>query len=361
MMIRLISFFLLLANICFGSIADSTIAHFTLGIRGDYGFVIAHRPALRPLQEEHVKGFEISIARISHGKNSWEHDFLLPEKGVTLAIFNLGNPERLGYGFAIYPYLDFPLSKKETNKLIFRYGIGLGWVEKVFDSEKNYKNAAIGSHLNGVIHFDLHYETELTKKSRLEIAAAITHYSNGAYELPNLGINIPTFNLAYTRFIGEKRLISHQQYTESLPNSSWNVYIGGGVKKIYPPQGKQYTAGVLSVLRSMPIKTKASWGLGADIFYDNSLSARLKNSEATLKGTSDDLRLGFYGAYEIHAGKTGLLFNMGYYAFTRWKGDGNIYHRLGIRQYFNKVFLCMNLKTHYARADFIEFGIGYKL
>lgn len=347
-------------NLIHAEIADSTNGRFAISVRGDFGFLIAHRPVLVPLQEQHITGFELSIARLSYGKEEWEKDFLFPEKGLTIAYFNLGSPKRLGYGIAIYPYLDFPFSNKKDNKFVFRYGIGLGWVEKVFNAESNYKNAALGSHLNGVIHFDLHYEKDLAASSRLEISAGITHYSNGAYELPNLGINVATINLAYTKFFGDK-IVLHKNILSTNENrkSEWNIYAGAGSKKIYPPSGKKYTAGVISLLKIIPIKRNNNWGIGTDLFYDNSLTARLQQRGETLKGNTDNLRWGIYGAYEIHVGKTALVFNMGYYLFSRWKEDGNIYHRIGVRQYFNHVFICMNLKTHYARADFVEFGFGY--
>ena len=179
--------------------ADSTIGKYSWSVRGDYGFLIAHRPTLQPLQERHIPGFEISLAKISSGAKEWERDFLNPNRGITLAFFDLGSRDKLGSGIAVYPYIDFPLSTKKDGRLIFRYGIGLGWVEKTFNSETNIKNAAIGSHLNGIIHFDLHFEKRLSALSILEIGAGITHYSNGSYSIPNLGINIATFNLAYIR------------------------------------------------------------------------------------------------------------------------------------------------------------------
>ena len=362
MNLRFLSFIILLFSVqhLSASESDSTSGKYSWSFRRDHGFLIAHRPALVPLQEKHISGFEISLSKISFGKNEWERDFLNPNRGITFAYFDLGSPDKLGSGFAVYPYIDFPLNKKNDWKLIFRYGIGLGWVEKTFNSNDNFKNAAIGSNLNGIIHFDLHYEKRLSKKSLLEISTAITHYSNGSYSIPNLGINVATLNLAYTRYFGERLAIDYTPSILKPGTSNWIVYLGTGLKKIYPPEGKQYNIGVASVSRMMTIGNKSKWGFGVDGFYDNSLSARLKKENSEMKGFSDDLRIGIFGVYEISAGKTGLLFNMGYYLFSRWKEDGNIYHRICVRQYFQKFFLCMNLKTHYARADFVEFGIGTK-
>lgn len=352
---------LLLFQNLFANEIDSTLGKYSWSIRSDYGFLIAHRPALQPLQESHILGLEISIGKISAGENEWERDFLNPARGLTLAFFDLGNTTKLGNGIALYPYIDFPLNKKSDGRLLFRYGIGLGWIEKIFNSSDNYKNAAIGSHINGVIHLGLHFEKRITPLSSADVGAAITHFSNGAFKIPNLGINVATFNLTYIRFFGDKKIINKIPLVQKERIKEWSVYVAGGLKKIYPPEGKQYQAGVVSFSHSQSIQNRSFWSAGIDAFFDNSLSVRITNANLESKGFSDDLRLGFFGGYEIRTGKTGLLFNMGYYLFSRWKEDGAIYHRICIRQHFGKLFLCLNLKTHYARADFVEFGIGTKL
>ena len=55
------------------------------------------------------------------------------------------------------------------------------------------------------------------------------------------------------------------------------------------------------------------------------------------------------------------MFNMGHYLYNGWKDDGNIYHRICLNYYFEKLFICLNLKTHYARADMVELGVGYRI
>lgn len=95
------------------------------------------------------------------------------------------------------------------------------------------------------------------------------------------------------------------------------------------------------------------------MFYDNSLLERIHRENKISAGSNANYRPGIYGSYEIRLGHIGMLINMGVYPYTKWKGDGNFYHRIGSRYYFDKLFLLMNLKTHYAKADFIEWGLGY--
>ena len=108
------------------------------------------------------------------------------------------------------------------------------------------------------------------------------------------------------------------------------------------------------------ISQRSDWGIGADLFYDESIQHRLILDHQTSTTNADNFRPGIYGAYQIAAGNLGLMFNMGFYPYSKWKGDGNFYHRICFRYYIRNFIVCMNLKTHYAKADFIEWGIGWK-
>lgn len=350
---------LLLSSFLKASDRDSTNGSWNIQLRGDYGFIIAHRPQLELLQEEHVKGFEITLARASSGNRDWQNIYNFPDYGITLAVFDLGSPTYLGKGLAVYPFVDFPLGKN-SGRLHFRYGMGLGYVEKIFNSHDNFKNAAVGSHLNGIIHFDLHYEKKLSHHSSLELGTGITHYSNGSISMPNLGINIATLNLAFHHSFGNNTALIHQSIPLKDKKAELHVYAGGFYKKIIPPLGKTYFAFVVSAMRFKPINQKSALGIGADIFYDNSISVRIERKEEKEVKEINNFRAGIYGAYHLTVGKMGIMFNMGYYLYNAFKNDGNIYHRICLRYYFKKTFICLNLKTHYARADFIELGFGYR-
>lgn len=349
--------FFLFPFIGFAQETDSITGKYFLSAQMAGGFIIAHRPALVPLQEGHVKGFEISVAKKRNGEHQWEQDFLFPETGLSLSVFDLAT-DKLGLGIALYPYLDFPLTSK--GHLHFRYGMGIGYIEKIFEKDENYKNAAIGSHWNGVIHFDLHYESPLNKKWMLQLGSGITHFSNGSLKMPNLGINIAHFNLGVKKSFGQAKL-SRKPTGEKIDRSAYNaIFIAGGMKKVYPPYGVPYYIASITGQHFMPLARKSFWGMGADVIYDNSLSARLRDLKNENATSADNFRAGIHGAYLLQVGSLGLQFNMGFYLHNQWKDDGNFYHRIGMRYDLKKYFLLVNLKTHYARADYFETGIGYR-
>ncbi|MFM8431463.1 MAG: acyloxyacyl hydrolase [Bacteroidota bacterium] len=329
-------------------------------IAGSYGFLIAHRDALMPLQQEHLISLEGSLFRSSDGSKKWERAFLFPEKGIHFSWIRPGSSERLGNAFAIYPYLDFPLKNGSGRHLWLRYGMGLGYIEKTFNPSDNYRNVAIGSHLNGVIHFGLKYRIQSGKSSSIDLGIQLTHFSNGSVRIPNLGINLPAASVSYR--MGGRTPKSYLEKDSGIVKrpASISIMTAIGFKEVYPAEGPLYHAATLSTTYFFGSSRKSEWGIGADLFYDNSLSVR----NGQLNGDSSkvaDFRAGIHGAWSMQISKISLLFNMGFYPYTVFKSDGNFYHRIGLRYDFGKIFACMQLKTHYARADYIEWGIGMNI
>lgn len=329
-------------------------------ITATYGFLIAHRDALLPLQQSHLTSLEGSFFRTSDGSKAWERSFLLPEKGIHVSYIRTGSPDRLGNALAVFPYLDFPLNNRPDRHLWFRYGMGIGYVEHVFNPSDNFKNVAIGSHVNGVIHFGLRYRMYSGNSSSVDIGLQLTHFSNGSIRVPNLGINLPAACVSY-RLGGNKKGTTVQKDTSGFNrNGSVSILAATGIKEVYPAEGPMYHAATISATYFFTSKKRHDWGLGTDFFYDNSLSVR----NAAMTGDSSksaNFRPGIHGAWRMSISRISLLFNMGFYPYTAYKNDGNFYHRIGLRYDFGKIFACMQLKTHYARADFIEWGLGMNI
>ncbi|MBW6482993.1 MAG: hypothetical protein K0B10_08015, partial [Vicingaceae bacterium] len=65
--------------------------------------------------------------------------------------------------------------------------------------------------------------------------------------------------------------------------------------------------------------------------------------------------------YSLDVGNVSYMVQMGGYLLSAYKGDGLVYHRITSRYYINEQFFVnLGLKSHWAVADFIEFGVGYK-
>ncbi|HMT30637.1 MAG TPA: acyloxyacyl hydrolase, partial [Bacteroidia bacterium] len=129
-----------------------------------------------PLQKDHTNGLEFNIIRQTTGSKQWQQIYNYPQIGISIAYWDIGNKEKLGYGITAIPYLDFPLSKGIKHNFDLKFGWGIGYVQKIFDSDDNYKNIAIGSHLNCGLMLQPHYRYQASDHLALGAGLSLTHF-----------------------------------------------------------------------------------------------------------------------------------------------------------------------------------------
>jgi hypothetical protein len=341
---------------------DSSQCRLSIAANYHYGFIIAHRSSIVPLQQDHVKGLELSISTPTTGSKVWQREYNYPVIGLKYFFINTGNPEMLGNAQAVLPFIDFNFSKNHNAEFHFSYGWGIGYIDNPFNRETNYKNIAIGSHWNAVVNLSSYYKIKLFKTTFLTGGLNFIHFSNGSAAIPNLGINIVTVKAGLScNFGGGKPMMkdSLPVFNKHFRNS---IYVAGGVKQIYPVDGPDYYTVTLSAARLRQFTRKSAFGFGADLHYDNSLAPKLLGDSILTKKLKDEMRAGINASYELIFSDFSMMFQMGGYIYNPYKPEGFIYQRLGFRYLFYKnIFTCFNLKTHWAKADFFELGFGVKL
>ena len=107
---------------------------------------------------------------------------------------------------------------------------------------------------------------------------------------------------------------------------------------------------------------KSRIALGADIFYDLSLSRYVEDSLSDGEKQMKTIRSGIHTGYEMPLNKITLLVHLGYYLIDGTEIDGQFYHRYGLKYQPGKnFFVNLSLKSHWARADFFELGFGWRI
>jgi hypothetical protein len=72
------------------------------------------------------------------------------------------------------------------------------------------------------------------------------------------------------------------------------------------------------------------------------------------------LQIGAYAAYLVPLDRFHFVFGMGAYIRDKYSPEDPVYHRIGARYYLkNGIIFNLTLKSHFARADYLEYGIGY--
>gem|GEM_PF-3938270 len=153
-----------------------------LTVRASEGFLMAHRPSIPQLLQGHASTFEMTYVVRSNGTKDWHHLYKGPMQG------------QLGRSYSIFPFVDFPLKQSANGALLMRLGVGMTIVDRRFDRIENTRNQVIGSKGNVGILASIRYQREV---GRMLFGAGISfsHASNGSYQLPNLGANVPAADL----------------------------------------------------------------------------------------------------------------------------------------------------------------------
>ncbi len=340
--------------------ADTLPGKWMLSARFHYGFIIAHRPTIVHLQHEHVKGAEIEFARPLNGNNDWQQPYQLPLYSISYHYFDLGNAEELGNAHALVPKIIFPFSIKKWMRTSLSVGVGLGYIEKTFDRYENYKNTAIGSHLNSVVSFSYQARIKLSKRIRAVAGITFTHFSNGSIHPPNLGINVPTVNAGLSYFIGAPYLRTIYIPKEFKRTSFSKLVLGGGIKGMELDHGiNYYGITAIEYSRNTSITRKSMLNGGADFYYDRTLARKLEKLEKHPVSENVSYRVGLNFGYVLNAGNISMLIKNGFYIYDKYKEDGIHYIVLGVEYHFTPELLAgYYLKSHYGKADFFEYAIG---
>ncbi len=331
-----------------------------------YGFVIPHRPSMGVLLQGHVRGMELDLVRHTNGSKAWQRLYRCPDYGIQLFIADLGNPSMLGQGYAVVPFIAFPILTMPHVRFSFNIGSGIGYISHIFDVRDNYKNVAIGSHVNGVMQAAFEGHWDLSQNTALHGRFAFTHFSNAAFKVPNLGINIPTLGVGVSHAFGPSysklAAVTPDTLSPLLPKWALRIFVAGGLKEVVRYGGRKYPVGVLQAACMRGLGKKSSLGLGLDGFYNSSLPMILSDSLGNKGPAADGFRLGVVLPYEVHVSQFVIALQVGYYLINAYPAQGTYYQRIGWRYKLNShIALSYSLKLHLAKADNMEIGVVYSL
>ncbi len=329
-----------------------------------YGFIIPlYSNAMDILIKAHVPAFELDYINKPTADLPWQHAFHCPETGIAFFSAWLGNPAQLGNVYGVYPFVNLHLQKSYKEALFLRIGIGLGYFPVIFNRLTNHKDNVIGSHVDAMINLRFNAHFYLSQKLRLEAGLGVTHCSDGNYQDPNLGLNLLTVNTGLSYCINSywTHPPIYQDSVRRQNKSENNFYIGAGLSEMEPPGGFKYGAVTLNYTHFFVVSCRAKLGGGIDVFYNQTNVARMAADSIYLSSPLQNIQVGIKGSYELTLGKLSLPLEIGAYLYSKYKGS-SIFDRIGIRYYANKHFIItQTLLLHFASADYMEWGVGYRL
>lgn len=375
---------------------SQTENNYSIHLEGTYGTILKHTKHLNNLVKGPVVGGELSVELQTMGEKDWHQYLGFPDIGLGAVVLNLGNDKMLGNLFALYPYLNFKLLRTNFIHVNLKAGAGASFLTKTFDNtatnpmDLNTGNAAIGSKLNVYFAGGLNFTIPIDYGFALVADMQWNHASNGSFYQPNSGINMlnasvgiayaPYYKHSYTPRLRTRPRLSQYPAIELIA--------AGGVRELYYKDDKQYPTGSFIVAVYKPLGNAFRLGLGVESFYDGVYNGKTEFKRTYLNEDklANKIRVGLALRPELVFGRFSAGIHFGMYVYNPLKNlepyndasvaqldkplfykynveeeDGWFYTRAALQYSMtDNLFLSLGLKTHLHKAEFIEWGIGYR-
>lgn len=355
---------MVLATIC---VAQKDPKLFSLDVNTFYGTILEHNPDISHLITDHPTGMILAYNRKTYGFKPWESRYNYPDWGFSFVYQDMKN-ENLGDNYGLHAHYNFYFLKRQV---MFRIGQGIAYNTNPYDKENNFINIAYGTHILSSTYVMLNYKKEnIFKGFGLQTGISVVHYSNANFRAPNTSTNTFTFNIGANYVLdpeSEPNFIpstESKKYTEKI---RYNFALRSGINESDINGMGRYPFLVLSGYADKRLSRKSAVQFGTDAFFSEFLKELIYyNSvafpEFDVTGDEDWKRIGVFVGHELFINRLSLITQLGYYIYYPYDFEGRVYNRIGLKRYFgDKMFGAITLKSHSAKAEAIEFGIGLRL
>lgn len=361
--------FLVIFCLCFlnSFSQDQEKKPFSLDFSPFYGTILEHNPDISHLITGHPTGFILSYNRKTYGFNEWERRYNYPDWGFSFAYQNMHN-EFLGENLSVYGHFNFYFLKRS---LVFRIGQGIAYANNPYDKDKNFINNAYGSHLLSTTYLKFDYIKEnLIKGLGVNAGFTVIHYSNANLKAPNNSTN------SFALTAGINYLIDAEEFPEYIPEGErtkyteplkYNFVFRSGVNESDINGSGRFPFYVFTGFVDKRINHKSTFLVGTEFFVSYFLKEFVKHQsiafpENGIDSDTDFKRVGVFAGHELRFNKIAFITHLGYYLYYPVEFEGRVYNRLGLKRYFSdKIFGVVNVHSHGAKAEAVEFGIGIRL
>lgn len=361
----LVLFFCLAATYSFSQVEKNHTTAFQINALS--GFILDHSPNITHLIQAPTQGFMASWERQTYGVKEWQRAYNYPSYGASFIAQDMGS-EALGKVYSVHAdYRFFFLNRK----LNLQIGSGLGYVTNPFHPERNPKNYAYGSKIIGSFYAGLHFRKDHIFNSPFGIQAGafLMHYSNGKTKSPNTSTNNYGIQLGISYALDKEMPdFNRQPLADFTPEGiKFNLLFNYGRNDIGVLGLDNNPFYNFSLYADKRLNRKSSFQLGLDLFLSKSLKqfieyraiAFFENND--IQGDEDWKRVGLLIGHELFMGKLSLITQAGYYIYYPINYNKRYYTRVGLKRYITDYFfVSVLLKTHLAKAEALEYGIGIR-
>ena len=366
-MYKLVCYLVLLCSLCGWAQQQKADAVYTLDANPFYGSIILHNTDISHLIRQHPTGVILGLSKKTFGNREWEQEYGFPDTGFSFIYQNM-KTTTLGENFGLYAHYNFYFLKR---RMQFRIGQGIAYNTNPYDKNQNFRGNAYGSHLMSSTYLMLnYYQEDIYRNLGFRAGISLVHYSNANVKAPNTSTNTFAFNAGLIYRIGEpqsfiiREKAPKEDFREPL---RYNLVFRSGLNESDVINSGQFPFYILSAYVDKRFNRKSALHIGTEVFFSNFLKELIRFQaisfpELSVSEDTDFKRVGLFLGHELFVNKMSVITQLGYYLYYPFDFEGRVYNRIGIKRYFgNKWFGTITLKSHAAKAEAIEFGIGIRM
>lgn len=342
--------------------------HVFVDINYFYGNIIRHNNDISHLITGHPEGLIVGWNQKTFRAQAWESLYNYPDYGLSFSYQDLKH-SALGENYALYGHYNFYFFRRN---LLLRIGQGIAYTTNPYDKTENFRNIAFGSRLMSSTYALLQYRKEKVIDGwGIQAGVALIHYSNANVKAPNTSINSLTVHAGVHYLLDAEEPPVYESYPEGerfMEPMRYNLVFRTGVNESDIVGSGQYPFYIFSFYADKRLNRKSALQLGTDVFFSNFLKEYIRyRSTAQLEGDDvqgdeDYKRTGIFVGHELFVNKLSLETQVGYYLYYPVDFEGRTYLRIGLKRYVGDLFFgALTLKSHGAKAEAVEIGVGVRL
>ncbi|MGH1337644.1 MAG: acyloxyacyl hydrolase [Aureispira sp.] len=347
-----------------------------LNYQGGYNIPIHPR---YPTIESPSHGLELAVLHRPKEERLWSVLHNRPQIAYLFGYQTLGNKAVLGRAFYLVPSLNFRIFKVGAFEGQCRIGWGVAYLTRSFHSIYNAKNIVMGARLNAYATVRFLTRYAISAHWRLFLGVSASHYSNGGFVKPNLGINIPAVQVGMQYEFGgldtlskSTRIRARRAAITNLPpflksvRPFVRVLLGG--TEMATSQGVKYPIYGVTIGASKLLARTSKLRLGINYLYNTAPRAFDQHQGTRMLEHWDYARVSIVAGHELLFGRWGLLSNLGVYlnahrlqrSLLSAELGFNFYSQNYFKQQGQQFWLGCHVRTYGGEAEFVQVVLGFQ-
>lgn len=334
----------------------------------------------------YYSSFSLKYGFGSKGDTWQDKAYGMPYYGLGFYSGNFLRKKDLGLPFALYLFQGATIRRFNPKwSLNYEWNLGMSFNWKSYDPFDNPNNVALGSSVNVYVAGSMYMKWRMNDALDLNMGLSLTHFSNGAYRLPNKGLNLvaPYLELVYninrpqlstllssdlTPPEMEKHIVHDLLFNITSRQIRFDTTGTGLPSRYIDRQFKVFGLGYAPMIVN---SYKYRWGPSMEVVYDESSGARAWREKHPVDGLYydrvelgdvwDRFSIGLSMKGEVTMPHISIFANFGYNLLHGNKYDYRFYQIMGVKGYLkDNLFGTFGIRaSRFSKAQYLYWSLGY--